>query len=112
MGDVVIGELLRAKRLIPSTEQRTDYWIASDDNSLVAEVMSVAAELRRRDKIFEYALKPQQLSRQLKAASAAGADSAVLLERDAFERGEVRLKDLRAGTERTLALGDLINSLK
>ena len=112
MGDVVIGELLRANGLMPPTEQRTDYWIASDDYSLVAEVMSVAAELRRRDKSVEYALKPQQLSRQLKAASAAGADSAVLLERDAFERGEVKLKDLKAGTERTLALGDLIKSLK
>lgn len=112
MGDVVIAELLRAKKLIPSVEQRTDYWIAADDTSMVAEVMSVAAELRRRDKSVEYALKPQQLSRQLKAASAAGADNAVLLDRDAFAKGEVKLKDLKAGTERTLALGDLINSLK
>ena len=79
---------------------------------MTPEVMSVAAELRRRDRSVEYALKPQQMSRQLKAASAAGADHAVLLERDSFARGEVRLKDLKAGTERTLALGDLINSLK
>jgi histidyl-tRNA synthetase len=112
MGDVVIAELLRTKKLIPSVEQRTDYWIAADDASMVAEVMSVAAELRRRDKSVEYALKPQQLSRQLKAASAAGADSAVLLDRETFSKGEVKLKDLKAGTERTLALGDLINSLK
>ncbi len=112
MGDVVIGELLRARGLIPSIEQRTDYWVAADDSSMVAEVMNVAGELRRRDRSVEYALKPQQLSRQLKAASAAGADNAVLIERDAFANGEVRLKDLRAGTERTLALGDLLNSLK
>ncbi|MEO8575651.1 MAG: histidine--tRNA ligase [Gemmatimonadales bacterium] len=112
MGDVVIAELLRARSLIPSTEQRTDFWIAADDSSMISEVMSVAAELRRRDKSVEYALKPQQLSRQLKAASAAGADAAVLIDRDSFARGEVKLKDLKAGTERTLALGDLINSLK
>lgn len=112
MGDVVIGELLRARGRIPSIERRTDYWVAADDSSMVAEVMSVAAELRRRDKTVEYALKPQQLSRQLKAASAAGADNAVLIERDAFAKGEVRLKDLKAGTERTLTLGDLFDSLK
>ena len=112
MGDVVIAELLRAKGLIPSTEQRTDFWIAADDNSMIPEVMSVAAQIRRRDRSVEYALKPQQLSRQLKAATAAGADNAVLIDRDSFAKGEVRLKDLKAGTERTLALGDLINSLK
>ncbi len=112
MGDVVIGDLLRGRGLIPSAESRTDYWIAADDDSLVAEMMTVAARLRQHDKSVEYALKPQQLSRQLKAATAAGADSAVLIKRDAFERGEVTVRDMKAGTERAIALNDLINSLK
>lgn len=111
MGDVVLGELLRTRGLLPSMEQRTDFWIASDDESLATDVMSVAARLRNANRSVEYALKPQQLSRQLKAATAAGADQAVLLRRDTFARGEITLKDLKAGTERSLPLGDLINSL-
>jgi histidyl-tRNA synthetase len=112
MGDVVIAELLRKRGLIPVGESRTDYWIASDDDGLVREVMHVAAELRQKDKSVEYALKPQQLSRQLKAAAAAGASSAVLIKRDAFSRGEITLRDMKAGTERSIMLSDLINSLK
>jgi histidyl-tRNA synthetase len=111
MGDVVIGDLLRSRGLIPAVASQTDYWIASDDASLIADVMRVASEIRRRDRSVEYALKPQQLSRQLKAASAAGARNAVLIKREAFARGEVTLKDLEAGTETSVPLTELINSL-
>ncbi len=111
MGDVVVGELLRGRKLIPESPSRTDYWVAGDDDSLTSQVMSVAAALRKRDQSVEYALKPQQMSRQLKAAAAAGAGHAVLLNRDRFEAGEVTVKDLNAGTERSIPLAELINSL-
>jgi histidyl-tRNA synthetase len=74
-------------------------------------VMTVASELRRRDRSVEYALKPQQLARQLKAASSAGAKNAVIIKRTEYEKGEVTLKDLEAGTEKSLSLAELINSL-
>ena len=111
MGDVVLGELLRARSLIPSVAPATDYWVAGDDDSLLPEVMSVASQLRSRDRSVEYALKPQQLARQLKAASSAGARNAVIIKRADFEKGEVTLKDLEAGTEKSLPLAELINSL-
>jgi histidyl-tRNA synthetase len=111
MGDVVIGELLRARRLIPQSESRTDYWVAGEDESLLPDVMLVAAELRKRDRSVEYALRPQQLSRQLKSAAASGAARAVLLKRDRFAEGEVTVRDLEAGTERAMPLAELINSL-
>jgi histidyl-tRNA synthetase len=111
MGDVVLGELLRGRGLIPEAGAQTDFWVAGDDESLLPSVMHVAATIRRRDRSAEYALKPQQLSRQLKAASSAGARSAVIIKRDEYEKGEVTVKDLEAGTERTMSLSELINSL-
>jgi histidyl-tRNA synthetase len=111
MGDVVLGELLRAKGMIPPAVAQTDYWVAGDDESLLPDVMSVASKIRSTDRSVEYALKPQQLSRQLKAATAAGARNAVILKREQYEKGEITLKDLEAGTERSLPLADLINSL-
>ena len=111
MGDVVLGELLRARSLIPAAEAQTDFWVAGDDESLLPSVMQVAAKIRRRDRSAEYALKPQQLSRQLKAASSAGARNAVIIKREGYEKGEVTLKDLEAGPERTVSLSELINSL-
>jgi histidyl-tRNA synthetase len=111
MGDVVLGELLRARSLFPKSEGQTDYWVAGDDESLLPDVLSVASKLRRHDRSVEYALKPQQLSRQLKAASSAGARNAVIIKRDDYRNGEVTLKDLSAGTERNISLEELINSL-
>ena len=111
MGDVVLGELLRAKGMIPPAVSQTDYWVAGDDESLLPDVMSVASKIRSTDRSVEYALKPQQLSRQLKAATAAGARNAVILKREQYEKGEITLKDLEAGTERLLPLAELINSL-
>jgi len=111
MGDVVVGELLRGRGLIPQTPARTDYWVAGEDEGLTTQVMSVAAELRRHDRSVEYSLKPQQLSRQLKSASAAGASHAVLLKHDRFAAGEVTVKDLQSGSERSIPLTEFINSL-
>jgi histidyl-tRNA synthetase len=112
MGDVVLGELLRKRNLIPPAPPRTDYWVASEDGEQVIDVMRVAAELRRSGRSTEYALKPQQLSRQLKAATASGAESAILLKREGLPAGQVTVKDLATGGERSLPLEDLINSLK
>jgi len=111
MGDVVLGELLRARNLIPEAPAQTDYWVAGDDESMLPEVMRIASQIRNRDRSVEYALKPQQLSRQLKAASSAGAKNAVIIKRDGLSRGIVTLKDLEAGTEKSLSLAELINSL-
>lgn len=111
MGDVVLGELLRSRGLMAATSSHTDFWVAGDDESLLPDVMSVASQIRNHDRSVEYALKPQQLSRQLKAASSAGAKHAVLIKRETFSSGEVTLKDLEAGTEKALSLSELINSL-
>ena len=112
MGDVVLGELLRKRKLFPETAPRTDFWVAADDDVPVTEVMNVAAQLRMHGGSVEYALKHQQLSRQLKAASAAGADNAVLLKHGELSEGRVTIKDLRTGSERAMPLPDLLNSMK
>lgn len=111
MGDVVLGELLRAHSLMPQAAAQTDYWVAGDGESMLPEVMRVASQIRNRDRSVEYALKPQQLSRQLKAASSAGARNVVILKADGLSDGIVTLKDLEAGTEKSLSLAELINSL-
>src|SRR5919201_369613 len=42
MGDVVLGELLRARGRLPSTSQGLDYWVAYEDQSQLKEAMEVA----------------------------------------------------------------------
>jgi histidyl-tRNA synthetase len=112
MGDVVLGELLRKRDLFPATGATTDFWIAADGDVLLTDVMRVASQLRHEGRSVEYSLKPQQLSRQLKAADAAGAENAVVLKRDELASGRVTIRNLKNGGERALALAELINSMK
>jgi histidyl-tRNA synthetase len=111
MGDVVLGDLLRSRNLIPAVVPQIDFWVASDDDSLMEDVMRIVGELRRRDRSVEYALHPQQLGRQLKAAAAAGARSVIILKRDRYALREVTVRDLIAGTERTLPVDELLSTL-
>jgi histidyl-tRNA synthetase len=111
MGDVVLTELLKARDLIPIAELATEYWIAAEDDSLLPEVMTVAGRLRAKARSVEYALKSQTLARQLKTASTAGVKNVVLLRRDDYAKGNVTLKTLADGSERSVALDVLLDSL-
>ena len=111
MGDVVLTELLRARDLLPSAELGPEYWVAADDESLLPDVMTVAGRLRAKSRSVEYALKSQTLARQLKTASTAGVKSVVLLRRDDYANGNVTLKTLADGSERSVRLDAFLDSL-
>ena len=96
-GDVVLGELLRDRGLLPSAPPSPEYWVAAGDDVDSAVVRSTVGALRRAGRRVEYALRPQQLSKQLKAAVSAGAAHALILRGDAPGEGTVR--DLTSGME-------------
>ena len=101
MGDVVLGELLRARGLMPVLDAELDYWVAGADDALLPAVMRVSHALRARGRRVEFALRPQPLGKQLKAADAAGARAAVILGADFAATGAVRVRSLSTGDERT-----------
>lgn len=111
MGDVVLTEILRARKLLPEPTPGTEYWVASDDDSMLPDVMSVAGRLRAKSRSVEYALKSQTLARQLKTASTAGVRSVVLLRKPDFEKGKVTVKTMADGSERSVALDAFLESL-
>jgi len=82
MGDVVLGELLRAKGLMRATEPRADYWLSGTDDVPLERIMQEAARLRGEGHAVEFALRPQTLSKQKKAAQASGAKAFVTLSND------------------------------
>jgi histidyl-tRNA synthetase len=106
MGDVVLGELLRARGLMRPPETVLDYWVAGADESLQGEVMTVAAALRRRGASVEYALKAQALGKQLKAAAAAGVRRVVILTPDRLAEGTATVKTLADGREESVRLSE------
>jgi len=79
MGDVVLGELLRARGLLNVPAQALDFWVADGDTGVSSRAMQVASALRRKDRSAEYALREQPLARQLKTAATLGAARVVII---------------------------------
>jgi len=74
MGDVVLAELLRARGLMPDMTPKLDYWVYADESTPRETLLAEVARLRAAGHSVEYALRPQSLSKQKKAAHAAGAE--------------------------------------
>jgi histidyl-tRNA synthetase len=87
MGDVVLGELLRARGLSDVPIGEPDFWVAASEDGDLSDVMLATTQLRRAGASVEYALRPQTLGKQRKAAFSAGATYFVTLAAD-FRRSE------------------------
>lgn len=74
MGDVVLAELLRDRRLLPSTTLGPQVWVAAETAEMAGRVRRAATALRRHGVSVEYALREQPLMKQVKAAKSIGAE--------------------------------------
>jgi histidyl-tRNA synthetase len=108
MGDVVLADLLRSTGRMPQWAPLLDVWVAYADAGLLDDAMRIARQLRDRGMAVEYALGGQQLSRQLKAASAAGAREALVLQPADLERGEAVVRHLSNGEEARVRIDEWI----
>jgi len=81
MGDVVLAELLRQRGLMPTKADGPQVWVASETSDREHDVRRAATALRHGGVSVEYALRHQQIMKQVKAAKSAGA-SWVLTLRD------------------------------
>jgi histidyl-tRNA synthetase len=82
MGDVVLGELLRARGLMKVSPDAPDVWLAADESVPVDVLLREVAKRRAAGQAVEYALRPQSLSKQKKAAQSSGAREFVTLTTD------------------------------
>jgi histidyl-tRNA synthetase len=94
MGDVVLGELLKAHGLFDdAVSDGPDFWVVSTVHNVPATVLGTAAALRRLGYAAEYVLNEEKLrtqksAAQIKAAERAGASWLVIFRDD--EHAEVR----------------------
>jgi histidyl-tRNA synthetase len=121
MGDVVLGEMLRARGLMRGALRGPDCWLVAEEIIPLDEVMRVAGRLRAAGLSVEYPLRPQSASKQLKAADSAGARYALLLGpqyRDARTLSVRRLHqpadalDLAAALAATPTIDDVIAAVR
>ncbi|MDQ8159323.1 MAG: histidine--tRNA ligase [Gemmatimonadota bacterium] len=82
MGDVVLGELLKARGLMQAPAPAVAVWIAQtpDSASYPATMLRAAARLRADGHAVEYALREQRVEKQLEAARKAGSLATIVVE--------------------------------
>jgi histidyl-tRNA synthetase len=107
MGDVVLGELLRDRKILPDLPRQVDVFLVAVSGEDTQHVLALGQRLRQRGLRVEYALKSQSIAKQLKLAASRPAKFAVICGPDERKNGEAVLRDMAAGTEETVALESL-----
>lgn len=107
MGDVVLGELLADRGLVPRYRREVDYFLVVIGVEQRPLALRVAHELRDRGRSVVYALREQSVRKQFKAAENEGACRVLVLGPDEAARGMGVLRDMASGKEERVALDGL-----
>ena len=107
MGDVVLGELLADRELLPETSRGVDFYLVTVGGVERTQTMHIARTLRNAGHSVAYQLKDQAVGKQLKQASKEGARTALIVGPDELGRGAVVARDLATGEEREIPVSEL-----
>ena len=108
MGDVVLGELLRDRGLVPGAAPSCDYyviWVGPDQR---AGGLEIGHRLRAAGHSAMYSLRPRGVGKQLRAASRAGARRAVIIGPDEVATASATVRDMKTGSQETRTLRALL----
>lgn len=107
MGDVVLGELLAERDLVPEFASTLDYFIVTVSWEQRDEALRLAHALREKGHSVSYALREQGVGKQMKVAGKEGAREVFILGPDELARGCVVARDMTSGSEREIELDTL-----
>jgi histidyl-tRNA synthetase len=109
MGDVVLAELLRDRKVSFTPPGRLDAFLVAVSAEDVGAVLQLAHELRDRDVGVEYGLRHAALRKQMELAAARGAPRAIIIGPEERKAGVVVVRDLNGGTEERVPMASLLN---
>jgi histidyl-tRNA synthetase len=101
MGDVVLLELLKARKLLPAFDSAIDTFVLIEDEALRPESLALIQRLREAGDAVEFSLTPAKGDKQFKRALELKACRTIRIERGADGLG-ARVKDLRTRAEQTM----------
>ncbi len=104
IGDVVLGELLREKGLIPAQGPRSSVFIVSFDKENPSKAVSLAQQLRHSGISCEFSLKPLNIGKQMKLADAARAEIVVFTGGDEEKEGKIKIRNMSSGEETVIPI--------
>ena len=108
MGDVVLGELLKERGVVPKASTELGAFLVAVSGDDVPTVLRLAHALRDRGLAVEYGLRHAPVRKQLELAAARGAPRAVIIGPDERAAGVAMVRDLNAVTEAKVPLDTLL----
>ncbi len=108
MGDVVLLELLKARKLLPPFDTSTDVFCLIEDEALRSQSLKLIHDLRAKGLAVEYSLTPTKPDKQFKRAQELKAAFTIRMENDAY----VRIRNFKTRQEITSGVNDTANHLK
>jgi histidyl-tRNA synthetase len=102
MGDVVLLELLKARKLLPAFNAVTDVFVLIEDESLRSPSLKLIHDLRTSGLAVEYSLTPAKSDKQFKRAQELNASFTARLENP----DSVKIKNLKTRDEKIVSVAD------
>lgn len=112
MGDVVLLELLKDRKVLPESSARLDVFCLIEDEALRAESLRLVQRLRETGSTVDYSFTPAKSDKQFKRALESRAAFTVKLERAAGGALAVKMKNLKSREEKTVGLDEVGELLK
>ena len=107
MGDVVLGELLRERGLLPGSGPPPDYHVVTITEGERPLLRRLARALRDEGRSVSYTLRQVGVGKQFKDANARGAREVIVLGPDEVAAGVAVVRTMNDGTERRVELTEL-----
>ena len=111
MGDVVLAELLKVRKLVPSFAATVDVVVLIEDETLRADSLKVVQQLREAGRAADYSLTPAKGDKQFKRALELGATHTIRLERGADGAVVAKVKSLKTREEKVVLPGEVFSTL-
>jgi histidyl-tRNA synthetase len=108
MGDVVLGEILQAKGLVPPYGKRLDYYLVRMGDGELGLMLRIARSLRKKGYSVEYGYRLGPVKKQMSRASKLGTKTTLILGPDEVAGGEVVEKNMATGEEKRVALSTFL----
>ena len=107
MGDVVLLELLKARKLLPKFDAPMDVFVLIEDENLRADSLKLVSDLRAAGYAVEYPLTPAKPDKQFKRAQELKVGHTAKLENDDY----VRIRNVKTKNEIVTGLAGAANHL-
>lgn len=108
LGDVVLGELLKERDLVPRDLACIDDFVVYVTPEQRQAAIDLVRRLRERGRSVGLDYRGRSVGRQIRAADQAGASRAIVIGPDEQREGTASVRDMSTGDERTIRVEELL----